>query len=371
MKIGVLALQGSFQEHCQCLARVGAEPVEVRKPEQLRDVRGLIIPGGESTTMALVAERWGLARVCGRHCIFCSRCGQLPALREFAASGRPIWGTCAGLIFLADRALGQKQGGQALIGGLDVVVSRNFFGSQGVSRATHDDDASADSRPLGTVDSFETLLAAPACLGSPEPFRAVFIRAPAVLSHGPEVEVLAEYEVPDGRVVSETGVARVAVAVRQKQLLGTAFHPELTSDTRWHSLFLSSAYPCSRRIFLTRSPALLQCVRRSHYFLQLLRKFPPQRSFRLPAHARYLYINHLAKYFSNFIVCSSAQSPIRVSQRGLKPSVMRPLRHTPAAYLLNTPATSLLAHMVIHQSTSHLVIQSMLNTMRLFFAVNP
>lgn len=209
------------------------------------------------------------------HC--CSRVPRLPklpALREFAASGRPIWGTCAGLIFLADRAVGalresvrgvgpaavvltrpvvtsgQKQGGQSLIGGLDITVSRNFFGSQ--------------------IESFETLMPAPALLPSVpglshvDPFRAVFIRAPAVVNHGPAVEVLAEYEVPAGKVVADAQHGRVAVAVRQGQLLGTAFHPELTADTRWHRLFVSmceAAAPTPRTTPpVTTGSAEAQCL---------------------------------------------------------------------------------------------------------------
>jgi len=105
-RVGVLALQGSFVEHSASLAAVGVTPVEVRKAEQLDGLLGLIIPGGESTTMALVAERWGLVRLALRNVTAPAHALQLPALRAFAASGRPVWGTCAGLIFLADRALG-------------------------------------------------------------------------------------------------------------------------------------------------------------------------------------------------------------------------------------------------------------------------
>jgi 5'-phosphate synthase pdxT subunit len=149
VRIGVLALQGSFREHLALLQRVpGVECVEVRTKEELQGCAGLIIPGGESTTQALVAERWGL----------------IPELQSFANGGRPIWGTCAGMIFLAERAeggreqevdvdlqlsyapvhllyAGQKKGGQALLGGLDITVSRNFFGAQ--------------------INSFETMLPAP------------------------------------------------------------------------------------------------------------------------------------------------------------------------------------------------------------------
>ncbi len=188
--IGVLALQGDFSEHVVQLGRIGARGVEIRKPEQLSHVHGLIIPGGESTTMGLIAQRWGLVE----------------PLREWVHSGRPTWGTCAGMILLADRAEGQKQGGQQLIGGLDVTVNRNYFGRQ--------------------VNSFQALLETPV-LGH-EPFEAVFIRAPAIVSSGSGVEVLATLP-HDPSVI---------VAVRQGPILATAFHPELTLDTRWHALFV-------------------------------------------------------------------------------------------------------------------------------------
>ncbi|GAQ87231.1 pyridoxine biosynthesis [Klebsormidium nitens] len=214
-RIGVLAIQGSFREHCGSLRKCGLpaeHAVEVRTPDQLQGLHGLIIPGGESTTMANVATRNGL----------------LPALKDFSASGKPVWGTCAGLIFLADRALGQKKGGQALLGGLNVTVHRNFFGSQ--------------------VNSFETELPTPKELqklgGEDDPtFRAIFIRAPAIVEKGPSVDVLAQIDLPEGTTTStadENGqeINKVIIAVRQDQLLATAFHPELTADTRWHSLFL-------------------------------------------------------------------------------------------------------------------------------------
>lgn len=156
--------------------------------------------------MALIAERWGL----------------IPALQAFAAANQPIWGTCAGLIFLADRATGQKQGGQALLGGLDCMVHRNFFGSQ--------------------IDSFETTLPAPKCLpcdGIHEgPFRAVFIRAPAISEAGPGVEVLTEYRLSEEESQEANGLKSVIVAVRSNNILATAFHPELTDDPRWHALFV-------------------------------------------------------------------------------------------------------------------------------------
>lgn len=190
--IGVLALQGAFLEHVSMLRRLRAQVVEVRKPEQMEGIDGLVMPGGESTTMGLVAERWGLVE----------------PLRAWTRAGRPVWGTCAGMILLANRASGQKQGGQPLVGGLDVTVNRNYFGRQN--------------------QSFEVLLDAP-ILGS-EPFRALFIRAPAIMQAGPEVEVLAEAPGHGEQVI---------VAVRQGPILATAFHPELTDDPRWHMLFLA------------------------------------------------------------------------------------------------------------------------------------
>ncbi len=196
--IGVLALQGAFAEHIKMLRDLGVAAREVRKPEQLDGLDGLIIPGGESTTMGLVAARWGLVQ----------------PLRDWVRGGRPTWGTCAGMILLADRADGQKQGGQPLIGGLDVTVNRNYFGRQ--------------------VDSFEALLDAPRV--GVGPARAIFIRAPAITQTGPAVETLAELPGAAGR-------APVCVAVKQGPLLATAFHPELTDDLRWHEFFLAMIEP--------------------------------------------------------------------------------------------------------------------------------
>lgn len=190
--IGVLALQGAFVEHIHLLRGLGVVALEVRKPEQLADLDDLIIPGGESTTMGLIAERWGLVE----------------PLRQWVHGGRPTWGTCAGMLLLAERATGQKHGGQPLLGGLDVTVNRNYFGRQ--------------------TDSFETLLAAPQ-FGDP-PFPAVFIRAPAITAVGAGVEVLATLPTANGEAV--------IVALRQGPILATAFHPELTHDHRWHHLFV-------------------------------------------------------------------------------------------------------------------------------------
>jgi 5'-phosphate synthase pdxT subunit len=184
-KIGVLALQGAFIEHETMLQKLGVEAVEVRLPHQLDDLDGLIIPGGESTTIGRLAVTYGL----------------IEPLREFAQS-KPTWGTCAGMIFLA-KDIGIDR--QPILGVMDIVVNRNAFGRQ--------------------IDSFETDLAIPA-IGDP-PFHAVFIRAPVVAETGEGVDVLARLN--DGRVV----------AVQQGHRLATAFHPELTDDDRLHRYFLS------------------------------------------------------------------------------------------------------------------------------------
>ncbi|MEM7134914.1 MAG: pyridoxal 5'-phosphate synthase glutaminase subunit PdxT [Chloroflexota bacterium] len=193
LTIGVLALQGAFLEHIKMIRSLGAECMEVRKPEQLQGLDGLVIPGGESTSMALIAERWGL----------------IEPLKAWVNSGRPTWGTCAGMIMLSNQALGQKQGGQALIGGLDVLVERNHFGRQ--------------------VDSFETDMVTELLGG--EPFQAIFIRAPAITQVGPGVEILV--------TVQNQKDESVIAAVRQGAILATSFHPELTADSRWHEYFLN------------------------------------------------------------------------------------------------------------------------------------
>ncbi len=184
MKIGVLALQGAFIEHIKTLQSLGVEAIQVRKPDQLRDLDGLIIPGGESTTFGKLASEFDL----------------IEPLRSFCHSGKPVWGTCAGMIFLA-KDVGRKQ---PVIGLMDVKVKRNAFGRQ--------------------VDSFEIDLPIPA-LGA-EPFHAIFIRAPLIESVGDGVEVLAKLD--DGTIV----------AVRQRNLMATSFHPELTNDSRLHRFFI-------------------------------------------------------------------------------------------------------------------------------------
>jgi 5'-phosphate synthase pdxT subunit len=187
MKIGVLALQGDFREHIQAVKMAGHAGLTVRRPEELVEIDALIIPGGESTTIALLAESFGL----------------IEPIRERITRGMPVYGSCAGMILLADRILNGAQS-QATLGGINVTVRRNAFGRQ--------------------VDSFESDL-----IFDNSPLRAVFIRAPWVEEVGKEVEVLAEIQASDG--------ARHPVAVRQGSLFATSFHPELTGDLRVHRFF--------------------------------------------------------------------------------------------------------------------------------------
>jgi 5'-phosphate synthase pdxT subunit len=187
LKIGVLALQGDFREHLAVLRGFGADAVPVRRASELPEIDGLVIPGGESSVMDKLARTFGLR----------------DPLRETIAGGLPVYGTCAGLIMLAADILDGIEGQESL-GGLDIDVRRNAFGSQ--------------------TDSFEVDLDVPV-IGEP-PLHAVFIRAPVVERVGPAVETLAALD--DGRVV----------AVQQGNLLGTSFHPEMTQDHRFHGYFL-------------------------------------------------------------------------------------------------------------------------------------
>ena len=189
--IGVLALQGDVKEHEVALQAVGARTIRVRSAEDLSGISGLVIPGGESTTMSNLAIRAGL----------------FEPLRSASSAGLPMYGSCAGMIMLADRVTDARPD-QQTIGGLDVTVRRNAFGRQG--------------------DSFEIDLDVPVV--GMTPFKAVFIRAPLVESTGPEVEVLS--------ILRRDGAAGTIVAVRQGVRLATSFHPELTGDTRIHDLFV-------------------------------------------------------------------------------------------------------------------------------------
>ncbi|MGZ6362387.1 MAG: pyridoxal 5'-phosphate synthase glutaminase subunit PdxT [Ktedonobacterales bacterium] len=192
-RIGVLALQGDFREHIRTLQELGALAHAVRLPEDVRDIDGLVIPGGESTVMGKLMVEYQLDQ----------------PIRGLIASGLPVWGTCAGLILLS-RETDNALAGQPLLAAMDIRTRRNAFGPQ---RA-----------------SFEADVPVPALGG--DLFHAVFLRAPAVESVDPAVEVLARLDdVPgDGQ--------GTIVAVRQGQLLGTAFHPEVTGDPRFHDYFL-------------------------------------------------------------------------------------------------------------------------------------
>jgi 5'-phosphate synthase pdxT subunit len=188
MKIGVLALQGDFAEHVGMLRVVGVEPVEVRLPAHLEGLSGLIFPGGESTTMRRLIDRWALRE----------------PLLEFARTGAPLFGTCAGMIVLSREI---ADGDEPILPLLDVTVRRNAFGRQ--------------------LDSFEGELSVP--IVGDQPVHAVFIRAPIVERVGPGVDVLSKLD--DGRIV----------AVRERNVLATAFHPELAGEPRFHRLIATMA----------------------------------------------------------------------------------------------------------------------------------
>ena len=191
MKIGVLALQGAFIEHINTMRQLGVEALPVRLPGELNSLDGLIIPGGESTSIMNLMRSFNLAQ----------------PLRELAQAGLPILGTCAGMICLAKRVSNSSQSNIEPLALMDMEIRRNAFGRQ--------------------VDSFETELLVPS-LGK-EPFPGVFIRAPVIEKAGLPVEILAR--LPNG----------VAVAARQGKLVATAFHPELTNDLRFHRYFLEIA----------------------------------------------------------------------------------------------------------------------------------
>src|SRR5690606_8322049 len=183
MKMGVLALQGGVAEHIRSLEAVGAEAVAVKRIEQLEQLDGLVIPGGESTTIGKLMRKYGF----------------MEAIADFHEAGKPLFGTCAGLIVLADRIEGQEDAHLKL---MDMTVARNAFGRQ--------------------RESFETALPVK---GIDEPITAVFIRAPLIKSVGKQVDVLSEY---NGEIVT----------ARQGSLLACSFHPELTDDVRLHAYFV-------------------------------------------------------------------------------------------------------------------------------------
>lgn len=193
-KIGVLGLQGAVREHVQSLESAGAEVIVIKRVEQLQEVDGLVLPGGESTTMRRLIDKYGF----------------MEPLREFASLGKPMFGTCAGLILLAKRLVGYDQGHLEL---MDITVERNSFGRQ--------------------VDSFEAELQ---IAGVAEDFIGVFIRAPHIVEVGEDVEVLCKH---NGRIV----------AARQGQFLGCSFHPELTDDNRMAKFFINMVEEAKGKTF--------------------------------------------------------------------------------------------------------------------------
>lgn len=244
--IGVLAIQGAVEEHVVRVQRAGATAKEVRNPVDLEGVDGMILPGGESTAMSIVGEQNGI----------------FPALKQFVQSGKPAWGTCAGMILLSDHAIKKANCGQTLIGGLDVHVCRNFFGSQ----------AHSSILPINLVEGF-----LPVEEGKSAVYKSCFIRAPAILKVGPGVRVLGTLKAkphtsavaevaaliagkaleglppPPGSAASsssgsgngssdssseEAQEIEVTIAVQQGNILATAFHPELMEDLRWHRYFV-------------------------------------------------------------------------------------------------------------------------------------
>lgn len=186
MKVGVLALQGAFIEHAEILSKIGVQVTQVRLPEDLKQISALIIPGGESTTISKLMTDYGI----------------LKPLKDFIQSGMPLLGTCAGLILLANRIVEDHRVNG--IGILDITVRRNAYGRQ--------------------VNSFEADLDIPV-LGE-EKFRGIFIRAPQIESVSSNVEVLANFN-------------NTPVAIKQKNIIACTFHPELTSDLRFHRYFVS------------------------------------------------------------------------------------------------------------------------------------
>lgn len=193
LRVGVLALQGDFREHINALSHCQVQTLEVRRESELNSVDALVIPGGESTTIASLAKTFEI----------------FEPIKKRIASGMPTYGSCAGMILLADNIVAAKEG-QETFGGIEITVRRNAFGRQ--------------------VDSFESDISAPAI--SDSPIRAIFIRAPWVEKVGQKVEVLASIQGSDN--------SSHAVAVRQGHLLATAFHPEITDDYSVHRYFLES-----------------------------------------------------------------------------------------------------------------------------------
>lgn len=187
MKIGVLAIQGAFIEHKNCLEKLKIDTVLVKYKKQLDEIDGLIIPGGESTAISIIAN-WK------------------DEIQKFIAKNKPIWGTCAGIILLANEVLDNKKFNNKIWGGLNCSVKRNFYGSQ--------------------LMSFTTDLEYPKEFNKNGSFSAIFIRAPSIINAGKNTKILLKYN-------------NDIIAIQQNKLLGTTFHPELTDNLSWHQYFIS------------------------------------------------------------------------------------------------------------------------------------
>eukprot|EP01059_Diplonema_ambulator_P025830 TRINITY_DN42928_c0_g1_i1.p2 TRINITY_DN42928_c0_g1~~TRINITY_DN42928_c0_g1_i1.p2 ORF type:complete len:224 (+),score=62.14 TRINITY_DN42928_c0_g1_i1:59-730(+) len=209
LRVGVLGIQGGFEEHMQMVKRVGCEAIDVRKKEQLVGLDGLVLPGGESTAIGLIATDNGL----------------IEPIRDFIHKDRkPVFGTCAGMIVLSNEVTDQRKGGQALFGGLDTVVNRNGFGRQ--------------------INSFEHKVNVPEGIPIHPKGEEVFIRAPIVEKTAANVKVLAtlthsfrDYCNPNATAHRSAENKEVVVGVQQENILAVSFHPELTEDTTWHEYF--------------------------------------------------------------------------------------------------------------------------------------
>eukprot|EP01060_Flectonema_neradi_P040210 TRINITY_DN9075_c0_g1_i1.p1 TRINITY_DN9075_c0_g1~~TRINITY_DN9075_c0_g1_i1.p1 ORF type:complete len:228 (+),score=53.26 TRINITY_DN9075_c0_g1_i1:73-756(+) len=217
LKIGVLGIQGGFEEHLQMVSQIGCEAIDVRKPEHIEGLDALILPGGESTTIGLVARDNDL----------------IEPIRKFIHDDKkPVMGTCAGMIVLSENVTDQQKGGQALFGGLDTVVCRNGFGRQ--------------------INSFESVVDVSGMKDDEQPSGAeVFIRAPIVKKCGPNVEVIATLTHsfkdkcdPNATAAPPSENEQVIVGVRQGSTIALSFHPELTSDTYWHRYFKHVVETC-------------------------------------------------------------------------------------------------------------------------------
>ncbi|KAL0584224.1 hypothetical protein ABG067_005882 [Albugo candida] len=210
LRVGVLALQGSFKEHIEILKQLEKtqnnytlDLIEVRLPEEIESLDAIILPGGESTTIGKLA----------------AECNLLDSLRNWTlVNSKPIWGTCAGMIMLCEDAKHSEEGGQNLIGGLKVQISRNFFGAQ--------------------IRSFEKYIDGPPEFNT-EPYKAIFIRAPAIVSidenSADKIQILSRLS---GTPEDKSDPSDVIISARKENILVTAFHPELTQDDRWHRYFI-------------------------------------------------------------------------------------------------------------------------------------